>query len=206
MNCYDAFDDIISDFKGLLKHKRRTLGQLEEKFTLTIRDDQELIHRLEKQISQLKADLALEQAKRVPYLCAKCRKPLVHEQYSQAVNAGLDDCNYPRKWLTPTTNLPCVSPIWGKSPSPLLSKSRWNSMDQLSCCFTPSLPHHSANVPTAPFASISNCPWDNDPFPSTSESQSRPWVGASVTFLNGPSSTSKTDMEQRLKHLNDQVD
>lgn len=131
MNCYDAFDDIISDFKGLLKHKRRTLGQLEEKFTLTIRDDQELIHRLEDQISQLKVDLALEQAKRVPYLCSKCRKPLVHEQYSHAVSTSLDDWDYPKKWLTPTPNLPCVSPVWDKSPSPcefIASEFLWDSL------------------------------------------------------------------------------
>ena len=59
MDCYDAFDEVVEDFKYLVDHREGALRKLETKLSENSQEEQNVIRRLEHQISLLKTDLFL---------------------------------------------------------------------------------------------------------------------------------------------------
>lgn len=50
MSCYDAFDEILEDFKHLLDRREKSIRQVEERLTENLLEESQAIRRLEHQV------------------------------------------------------------------------------------------------------------------------------------------------------------
>ena len=91
MNCYDAFSEIVDDFKSLLDRRESAVRNVEESLSRNLRSEADVVRRLEQQIEQLRAFLVEQQHTSNGLTCSRCQQS-VHEQFSQDLRRHL----YPR--------------------------------------------------------------------------------------------------------------
>ena len=85
MNCYEAFAEIVDDFRSLIDLREATVRNLEDSLSRNLRSEADVVRRLEHQIEQLRGFLA---DRGIAYdatrQCSKCKRSMgVHEQFSQ---------------------------------------------------------------------------------------------------------------------------
>lgn len=75
MDCYAAYEEIVEDFKYLVAHREEALRKLEARLSDNAQEEQNVIRRLEHQISLLKTDIYLGAImnETTPVTCASCR-------------------------------------------------------------------------------------------------------------------------------------
>lgn len=88
MDCNEAFHQIVADFKDLLGDRELEARRAEEAQARGIREEANVVRRLEHQMEVLRRDLVALKAQNnaaVPYMCSSCSRPLVHDQFSREV-------------------------------------------------------------------------------------------------------------------------